>query len=234
MPFTLAHPAIILPLSRRYFHFPALVLGSMSPDFIYYLSGKPTDGGHTIFHSEWLNLPLCLLFYGIYLAVIKKSLWENLPQNFSYKLPKSPTRPFWQWLPVFFFSAWIGMLSHIFLDDFTHGSAIFVQAFPLLQKKIYVPIYTWLQYGGTTIGFIAIGIYLRIMSKHYPYPQTRTTKQKQTFWFIIFGLSSLAFLCWNMALPIPLKQHGILIVRAVDCTCIVLFLMGLFKNKRNT
>lgn len=78
MPFTLAHPAIILPVSRRYFHFPALVLGSMSPDF-----------------------------------------------------------------------------------------------------------------------------------------------------------SSLAFLCWNTALPVPLKQHGILIVRVVDCFCIALCLIGLVEKKRD-
>lgn len=233
MPFTLAHPAIILPLSRRYFHFPALVLGSMSPDFIYYLSGRPADGGHTLFHSEWLNLPLCLLFYGIYLAVMKKPLWANLPQHFSHKLPEISPRPYWQWLLVFLFSAWIGMLSHIFLDNFTHGSATFVQALPFLQKEIYVPIYKWLQYAGTAAGLVAIGIYLRIMAKRYPYPQTRSVKQKLGFWVAVFGLSSLAFLGWNLALPVPLKQHGILIVRAVDCFCVSLCLVGLFEKKGN-
>ena len=41
MPFTLCHPAIVLPLYRyaaRITSLPGLVIGSMSPDFVYFLS----------------------------------------------------------------------------------------------------------------------------------------------------------------------------------------------------
>ncbi|OOF47287.1 DUF4184 family protein [Rodentibacter trehalosifermentans] len=233
MPFTLAHPAIILPLSGRsfqhYFYFPALILGSMSPDFIYYLSGKPTDGGHTIFYSEWLNLPLCFIFYYIYLTLLKTPLWANLPCSLSYKLPDTAPLPYWKQLMIFLFSAWFGMVSHIFLDNFTHGTGYFVQTFPFLQKEIYFPIYKWLQYGSSAIGLIAMGIYLRTMAKRYPYPQTKSIKQKQRFWVMVLGLSGLAFLCWNFILPIQLKQHGILIVRTIDCLCLTICLVGLFE-----
>ena len=47
MPFTLAHPVAVLPFSRcRYCHFPALVIGSLSPDFVYFLHGRAVSGGH--------------------------------------------------------------------------------------------------------------------------------------------------------------------------------------------
>lgn len=49
MPFTLAHPAAVLPFWRSRLHFPALLLGSVAPDFGYFLAGRPVSGaGHTL------------------------------------------------------------------------------------------------------------------------------------------------------------------------------------------
>ncbi len=38
MPFTLAHPAAVVFLKNKKFNFTALILGSMAPDFIYFLN----------------------------------------------------------------------------------------------------------------------------------------------------------------------------------------------------
>lgn len=59
MPLTFAHPAAVLPFSRnsKYVNFLALVLGSMAPDFEYFLHGKPH--GEISIHS----LDLSLLIY---------------------------------------------------------------------------------------------------------------------------------------------------------------------------
>ncbi|MFP5073747.1 DUF4184 family protein [Neisseria sp. WLZKY-1] len=81
MPFTLAHPIAILPFSRcRYCYFPALVIGSLSPDFVYFLHGRAVSGGHGLADccgrtcrcaSRFIGfiLPcggtLCLIFYQI-------------------------------------------------------------------------------------------------------------------------------------------------------------------------
>ena len=72
MPLTFAHPAAILPLSRksRYIHFSALVLGSMAPDFEYFLRGQPMgEIGHTLTGFIWFNLPLVALIYVIYRTI---------------------------------------------------------------------------------------------------------------------------------------------------------------------
>ncbi|WP_245636533.1 DUF4184 family protein [Eikenella longinqua] len=62
MPFTLAHPVAVLPLARcRRCHFPALVIGSLSPDFVYFLHGRAVAGGHGLADMLWPNLALCAL-----------------------------------------------------------------------------------------------------------------------------------------------------------------------------
>ena len=47
-------------------------------------------------------------------------------------------------------------------------------------------------------------------------------------------LSGVSFVGWNMIDFIPLKQHGIWIVRAVDCFVIALFIVSLPHKFRIT
>ncbi len=84
MPFTLAHPVAILPFSRcRYCHFPALVIGSLSPDFVYFLHGRAVSGGHGLADMLWPNLPLCFAVYWLYLALWRDTLSNFLPVSTS-------------------------------------------------------------------------------------------------------------------------------------------------------
>lgn len=82
MPLTFAHPAAILPFSRKskFIHFPALVLGSMAPDFEYFLRGQPAgEIGHTFAGFVWFNLPLVILTYFIYQLFVHETLFNHLP-----------------------------------------------------------------------------------------------------------------------------------------------------------
>ncbi|WP_053178170.1 DUF4184 family protein [Peribacillus loiseleuriae] len=61
MPLTFAHPAAILPFLRKskYINFSAMVLGSMAPDFEYFLSGQPIgEISHTFIGFVAFNLPI--------------------------------------------------------------------------------------------------------------------------------------------------------------------------------
>jgi len=78
MPFTLAHPAAVLPFRRfcpRHFNFPALVIGSITPD-IGYLFGRwnVDEFSHSLPGSLGFGLPvgivLMILFYSLRLPVI--------------------------------------------------------------------------------------------------------------------------------------------------------------------
>ncbi len=58
MPFTLAHPAAAAPLRRFGLVLSALVVGSMAPDFPYFLPGLPQDKfGHTLAGVFWFCVP---------------------------------------------------------------------------------------------------------------------------------------------------------------------------------
>ena len=60
MPLTPAHAAAVVPLSRwkRYFWLSPLAVGSMSPDFVYYLF--PPHRWRSIGHSFWGLLLFCI------------------------------------------------------------------------------------------------------------------------------------------------------------------------------
>src|SRR4051812_33855162 len=82
MPFTLSHPAAVLPL-RRYcrtrIHFVAVIVGSMTPDFGYYVGqfGAATFA-HTIAGSFALCLPTGLLVMAV-VAFMRRPLQLILP-----------------------------------------------------------------------------------------------------------------------------------------------------------
>ena len=92
MPFTLAHPVAVLPFARcRRVHFPAMVIGSLAPDFVYFLHGRAVPGGHGLANLLWPNLPLCFALYALYLALWHHTLHDFLPDclNAAYRLPES-------------------------------------------------------------------------------------------------------------------------------------------------
>ncbi|KFN01337.1 hypothetical protein DJ93_1011 [Bacillus clarus] len=62
MPFTFAHPAAVIPFCKKqspYISVTALVLGSMAPDFEYFLHFRPYGSiGYTRLGFFYFNLPL--------------------------------------------------------------------------------------------------------------------------------------------------------------------------------
>lgn len=231
MPFTLSHPIAVLIFPRnRYFHFPALVLGAMSPDFLYFFCGRPVPFGHTFFASELINLPLCLLFYGVYHFLLERMIREHLPHFWASDVPKHPYPSKWRWLLVFSYSAWLGMATHIILDDFTHQTGYFVQRFAWLEAVYLLPIYKWLQYLGGVFGLLGLMIYQWRMARRFPYFSARTPKQKIRFWVGNFVLCLIGFSLWYGLAPLPLSAVAIHIIRLVDCFVISLILHGLIQQ----
>ena len=66
MPFTFAHPAIVLPLLKkkysRYFSATGLIVGSMAPDFEAFIGfRKEKIYSHNWLGVFWFDLPLALI-----------------------------------------------------------------------------------------------------------------------------------------------------------------------------
>ena len=90
MPFTPAHPAIVLPLlrrTRRWLSASGLIVGSMAPDLEYFFRLRPGGGaGHALLGVLWLDLPLSLLIIGLFHGIVKKPLIFSLPDFFRFRL----------------------------------------------------------------------------------------------------------------------------------------------------
>ncbi|MDF2679050.1 MAG: hypothetical protein K0R47_240 [Brevibacillus sp.] len=74
MPFTFAHPAIVLPLREsRSFHFPALIIGSMAPDFEYFFRMQAYSAySHTILGVFYMDVPLVIGLWLLFARVATK------------------------------------------------------------------------------------------------------------------------------------------------------------------
>ncbi|WP_405056724.1 DUF4184 family protein [Kribbella sp. NBC_01505] len=150
MPFTLAHPAAILPLLRHPFIPVALVAGSMAPDAPYFLTAVGIRSTHAgDWYGSFLNattthslsgLPIDLL----YAVILAGAYWLlRAPITaLGAALPKIG-RPNLLWLLI---SAVIGAGTHLLWDYLTEAD--------------FMPAPRLLQYASTAFGLIVVGWYL--------------------------------------------------------------------------
>jgi hypothetical protein len=157
VPFTLAHPAAVLPLLRHPFVPAALVAGSMSPDIPYFLRAAgltSTTAGdwyepllnatHT--HSP-SGLPIDLLYAVALVAaywIIRAPITALLPPGQAIPRPDPPAKARYAgWLIV---SALIGVATHLLWDAFTDTDLL--------------PAQRLLQYASTAFGLIVMTWFL--------------------------------------------------------------------------
>jgi Domain of unknown function (DUF4184) len=120
MPFTFSHPAIILPFLRtKKLSATGLIIGSMCPDFEYFISMKMQSNiAHTFLGLILFNLPVGFLVALLFHKIIKRNLIENLPSFFQNRLATLKNMKWIDYLKVNFFyvliSILIGAISHLF------------------------------------------------------------------------------------------------------------------------
>ncbi len=232
MPFTFSHPAIVLPLTflpRQWFSLTGLVIGSLTPDFEYFLRMRiKSNYSHTIDGLFWFDLPLGLLLALIFHNIVRDSLFDNFPS-----ILKSRFLAFRQfdwndhfkrkWFVVAI-SILIGAASHIFWDSFTHDHGYFVQTIPALQNSLnffggQIPILKILQHSSTFIGGLVIAYAI------YKLPSNNIEKEiiNLKYWTILVTLT-LIIIAVRLLSGLELKQYGNLIVTAISAGLISLIL----------
>jgi Domain of unknown function (DUF4184) len=201
MPWTLSHPAAVLPL-RRYTPTPlnlgALVIGSMTPDVGYYIDRFDLAiFSHTLLGSLVSCLPigiiLLLLFY-----VFARPICYSLPSPHRQALlPICPSLPagLKQWVIVLL-SLLIGTWTHNFWDAFTHEGGWFVLRIPWLQQPAFhirsttVYVFLVLQELSTLVGFVIVAIaYWLWLRRQTISPTSESDLWRYLFWPGIFMLS---------------------------------------------
>lgn len=179
MPFTFSHPAIILPLRylpKSWFSLTALIIGSLTPDFEYFLRMKvKSNYSHTIAGIFWFDILIALLLAFIFHNITRNLLFQNLPSFISKRILLF-THFNWNiyfkknW-PIVVFSTLIGISSHIFWDAFTHKHGYFVNQIDVLKNTIIifekeVPIWKIAQHTSTLVGSIIIMIFFLKLPKN--------------------------------------------------------------------
>jgi hypothetical protein len=136
MPFPLAHPAAVLPLRcfcPRYLSFPALIIGSLTPD-LGYMPGlrRLADFSHRFFAGSFgFCLPVgLLLLLGFHL--VRARAVGILPARYRQVLSPLCQRPIGSPL-VIVISLLLGAWTHLFLDAITHPDEWMVQHLPVLR-----------------------------------------------------------------------------------------------------
>ena len=135
MPFTLAHPAAILPLKRycpRLLSFSALVIGSMTPDVGYCFWRYNLDSlSHRFVGSFIFCLPVGIVMM-LMLQLLRNPAVNLLParqrQVFLPLCQKSLGSPL-----VILISLLLGAWTHLLWDSFTHAQGWLVVHLPVLQ-----------------------------------------------------------------------------------------------------
>lgn len=232
MPFTFSHPAIVLPLTflpRKWFSLTGLVIGSLTPDFEYFLRMRiQSNYSHTVTGLFWFDLPLGILLAFIFHNIVRDSLFENSPiilksRLETFKLFDWNSHFRTNWLVVTI-SILIGAISHIFWDSFTHDQAYFVQTIPTLKNTVHffgrqIPILKIVQHSSTLLGGLAITYALFKL----PTDKSITGKFSLRYWSI-WTVLTLIIITVRIISGLDLQLYGHLIVTAISAGLISLTL----------
>lgn len=243
MPLTFAHPAAVLPFSRnsKYVNFLAMVLGSMSPDFEYFLRGMPYgEIGHTFIGFVAFNLPIIVIVYFIYQTCIHRTLFSHLPSILQDTYSQKPSSTRVLKVFVFLYSALFGMLTHVVWDSFTHLEGFMVKNLSILTYTVHIfdsniPIFKFLQHGSTMFGITAIVsyMYFRTSKNRCDGDGNTRTIQKLMYWSQIALLTTLLFCLWHLMDKVTIEFYGIIVVRIIDSALISLLIVSLYFNQFN-
>jgi hypothetical protein len=234
MPFTFAHPAVVLPfgkLTKSWLSTTGLVIGSLSPDFEYFFRMRLFSRySHTWEGMIWFDIPLAYILVILYEMYVKDKLITHLPAAANRRL-------FWfkgfrtyyslGYFIAILFSVAIGAASHIAWDGFTHPRGMFVNDFPVLERiiTIYghrVYVFHFLQYASTVAGALIIAII------YYTLPKGELTRVKNIgpFWLQV-TLVLFVTIAIKLATGMQLQPHGDVLITLIDGTLLGLIVASL-------
>lgn len=232
MPFTFSHPAIVLPLTflpRQWYSLSGLVIGSLTPDFEYFLRMRiQSNYSHTVSGLFWFDLPLGILLAFIFHNIVRDSLFDNLPTILNSRLLKFKQ---FQWNTYFrknwhivTISVLIGAASHLLWDSFTHDHGYFVQTISALTNTMdffgrQIPLFKILQHSSTLLGGLAIAFALFKLT-----PDKNITRQLNIKYWVIFTILILTIIAVRLLSGLDIRLFGHVIVTAISAGLISLTL----------
>lgn len=208
MPFTLSHPVGALPfkwINKNWFSTTGLVVGSMAPDYEYFLQ---QGAGSSLGESSWglllFDFPLAILGALIFHLLIKRPLIRHLPAPFDRRWSGYWHQPFLAYLgrhwAIFLLSLLIGLASHMLLDWLTTpDAALFagtslkepVQLGPFYQSPVVLAEYLF-----SALALIALLVVL-LRLKHPAADYVPAPKGTKWMYWGLFFLVAAAIMVWE-------------------------------------
>lgn len=219
MPMTAAHPLAVLPLRRTSLDWTCLVIGSMAPDFEYFLRLEEAGG----FSHTWLGvvlfcLPVTLCAAWLFHRVIKWPLVHVAP--WGARLAVFAERP-WRLTWSCVAAALIGAVTHDLWDGITHPDMFGPQHIAWLRESVHVPVIgsmlrcRVLQYGSSVVGLLVLGLAAwRALARVTPQPRVAPTVGQRLVWIVC--ILAAAALCMLHLYRADLYDPGSLAVGAID------------------
>lgn len=173
MPFTAAHPLAVLPLVRwRRLRLDAtcLVLGSMAPDFEYFVRAQQVSTISHTFRGLWLwDLPATLILGVLVHAVVKWPMLLVAPAAVTQRVIPAigvPWRTHWgpATITSCVVSAVLGSATHVAWDSLTHASGWGPRHVHALTAPVALPVlgpmvlHRVLQHGSTILGLAVLAV----------------------------------------------------------------------------
>lgn len=240
MPFTFVHPAIVFPLTylrRNCFSLTGLIIGSMTPDFEYFLRMRiQSNYSHTLSGLFWFDLPLGLLVAFLFHTIVRDQFFNNLPDFLKLRFYIFKRFNWNQYFKMNWYivitSILIGALSHILWDSFTHDSGYFVQKLPMLRETIdilgkQIPVLKIAQHTSTIFGICTIVLIL------YKLPLTKIEKSQinPKYWIVVTVLSFI-ILIMRFIFGLELNEYGNVIVTTITALLISLIITPLILRSK--
>jgi hypothetical protein len=213
MPFTLAHPVAIMPLTKRSFKLSetALIAGSIMPDFEYFLQMREVENfGHHWAGVLLFDLPVTLVFCFLFHEILKKPLLRHstagVQKRFGHTYAFDWKRSFLKNPVLIMISALIGIVSHLILDGFTHHDGFWLQWIPFLKNGVTISgreiqVFYLLQLSLSFFGSIMAVLFLYSAKKrNYIIPKASFGSfwsAYLTAWFIIYSVRVIYFPGYN-------------------------------------
>ena len=233
MPFTFAHPAVVLPLrnlSSRWFSGIALIAGSITPDFEYFLRMRiHSSCSHSPEGILAFNLPVGIILILLYLFIVQKPLLAALPPFLNRRIPEISTEKNFllKRIPVFLISLILGIGSHLLWDAFAHHHGYFTEQIKWLQETqsvagIEAKGYKIVQHTSTFIGLLFMGIYFIKL------PLAHSHERRWSFQFFgIASVSAVLVVILRFAIDPDLLLIGHLIATGISAVLIGILLASI-------
>jgi hypothetical protein len=175
VPFTLSHPAAVLPLRHYGLPLSALVAGSIAPDLPHVvLLTEISRYGHTLPGLFLVSFPVGLAALFLFELLLKRPLLALSPDAVRLRIPADnsfalhpPSHVAW-----IFAALVIGLFTHVVWDSFTHSDGVLVANWPVLRQSTpfwpYRPIFRFLQPFFSVVGLVAIAFAYRSWVRNTP------------------------------------------------------------------